>query len=68
MRRISLCLTLAALLIACATPAQAADKSPVENVLIITYDGLRWQEVFGGVEELFLAPALKVTKNIAGMR
>ncbi|MDZ4857461.1 MAG: alkaline phosphatase family protein [Candidatus Hydrogenedentes bacterium] len=45
-----------------------ADAPPAKNVVIITYDGLRWQEVFGGVEELFLAPALKVTKNIAGMR
>lgn len=30
--------------------AQAQNKTKTENVILITFDGLRWQEVFGGAE------------------
>lgn len=43
----------AALWISATASTFAADAAPrkTENVILITYDGLRWQEVFGGAEE-----------------
>ncbi len=37
----------------------AAWGQPAENLVIITYDGLRWQELFGGADERRLAPEAK---------
>ncbi|MFN0056719.1 MAG: AP protein [Planctomycetales bacterium] len=40
-----------------APPRSAADESPgsaTRNVLLVTYDGLRWQELFGGCDETLL--------------
>src|SRR4029079_12375203 len=36
--------------------ARAADAAlrKTQNVMLITYDGLRWQEVFGGCDETLL--------------
>jgi hypothetical protein len=31
--------------------AEAAQRPPVSNVLLVTIDGLRWQEVFGGLSD-----------------
>src|SRR6266550_1838373 len=38
------------------TPARAGDLAArrTQNVVLITYDGLRWQEVFGGCDEALL--------------
>ncbi|RPI91188.1 MAG: AP protein, partial [Planctomycetaceae bacterium] len=33
------------------TPARAAEPLQSENVLLVTLDGLRWQELFGGCDE-----------------
>jgi len=41
------------------TPAIAAHKS--ENVVLVTIDGLRWQEVFGGADESLM------TKDAGGL-
>ena len=38
--------------IICATSLQAQHKT--ENVVIVTLDGMRWQEVFGGVDEALM--------------
>jgi hypothetical protein len=38
-------------------PAARADDAPrckTQNVVLVTYDGLRWQEVFGGCDETLL--------------
>ena len=35
----------------------------VENILLITYDGLRFQEVFGGADERLLDPEAKAVTN-----
>ena len=32
------------------------EAQKTENVILITYDGLRWQELFGGVDERLLSP------------
>jgi dienelactone hydrolase len=45
---------LAALALAAATTVLAAPVRRTENVVLITTDGLRWQEVFGGAEEALL--------------
>jgi arylsulfatase A-like enzyme len=39
------------LLLAAASPLTAAPARRTENVILVTTDGLRWQEVFGGGEE-----------------
>ena len=49
------------------SPAQAADTERAagrrtENVVLITYDGLRWQELFGGADESF------IDKEFGGVR
>ncbi len=40
-----------ALFLACLSQANAQTKS-AENVIIVTLDGMRWQEVFGGADSL----------------
>jgi hypothetical protein len=39
------------------SPVRADEAAPrkTENVILITYDGLRWQELFGGAEELLMS-------------
>ena len=37
-----------------ATAARSASPSPARNVLLVTIDGLRWQEVFRGADEAIL--------------
>lgn len=45
-------------------PVAAQHSAPrrTENVVLITYDGLRWQEVFGGADETLM------TKEAGGVR
>ncbi|MBI3853233.1 MAG: AP protein [Verrucomicrobia bacterium] len=47
------CLVLAALLLLTG-PSLNATSTKTENVFLITVDGLRWQEVFGGAEALLM--------------
>lgn len=35
--------------------APTAFAAPAENLLLITYDGLRWQEVFGGLDQTIMS-------------
>lgn len=49
MRHIALALVISQTLLAVATGAQA----PTRNVVIITIDGLRWQEMFGGADSTY---------------
>ncbi len=51
MRR--LCITLCAALLT--LPSAAQPKQKTENVILITLDGMRWQEVFGGAEMRLMA-------------
>ncbi|MGB4848957.1 MAG: phosphoglyceromutase [Saprospiraceae bacterium] len=44
-------LILSGLIIACSVQAQ----HKTENLIIVTLDGMRWQEVFGGVDSLLIA-------------
>lgn len=46
-------LTLLFLLVAIALPA-AAQRPTVDNVFLVTLDGVRWQEVFGGADQALL--------------
>ena len=46
-------ITCAALLLACSI--QAAANRKTQNVILITFDGLRWQEVFTGAEETLIS-------------
>ncbi len=41
----------------------AEAPAPAENVLMVTTDGLRWQEVFNGAEEARLDPKDEATKR-----
>jgi hypothetical protein len=56
MRSIRLAVTLAALL--AATGTQAADRQ-TENVVLITLDGVRIQEIFGGLDEAVAREVVK---------
>ena len=49
---------LAAVLLLCFLTAAACTAQKTENVILITYDGLRWQELFGGLDER-LGPGTK---------
>jgi membrane-anchored protein YejM (alkaline phosphatase superfamily) len=45
--------------LACLLPLLAYAAPRTENIVLITYDGLRWQEIFGGAD-----PALFTKENI----
>lgn len=55
-----------ALAFASPIPAYAATKT--ENVFLITTDGLRWQEVFTGAEELLLTKENGGVKDVDGLK
>ena len=63
-------LTLVAwLLVLAAASAPATEpKRTAENVIVVTLDGLRWQEVFGGADESFIDAKQGGVKDIAGLR
>jgi hypothetical protein len=48
-------LSCAAVLLAAAALLSGAPARRTENVVLVTTDGLRWQEVFGGAEEVLLS-------------
>ena len=45
-----------AAVVAIVAGSQFAVAQQARNVLLITFDGLRWQEFFGGLDERLLAP------------
>lgn len=54
---------LLACVVLCAAAGAAAPEPLVKNIVVITLDGMRWQEVFGGAERSLLG---KDEKDIAG--
>lgn len=59
---------LAAVLILCFLTAAVCEAQKTENVILITYDGLRWQELFGGLDERLLIPRAKAAKDAPALR
>src|SRR5262249_10318206 len=51
--RIVRILILASLGCLAAAPAQTAAPAPAKNVVIVTIDGFRWQEVFTGADQAY---------------
>jgi hypothetical protein len=51
---------MAFVLACCSALAQAAEPRKTENVVYVTLDGLRWQEVFGGAQKVFVSKACGV--------
>jgi hypothetical protein len=44
---------LAAVVVIAALSARAATQAPASSVVLVTVDGLRWQEVFGGADQAY---------------
>ena len=59
---------LAAVLILCFLTAAVCEAQKTENVILITYDGLRWQELFGGLDKRLLDPSAKAVKDAPALR
>ena len=56
----------AALVLTLAAPAWADDKA--ENVIVVTLDGFRWQELFDGADESFMDAKQGGVKDIPGLK
>lgn len=62
-------LALAALVTALAAPASAAEPArKAENVIVVTLDGFRWQELFDGTDESFMDAKQGGVKDIPGLK
>ena len=48
--------------------AGVGDAQKTENVIFITYDGLRWQELFGGADDRLLGEEAEAVKNETATR
>lgn len=48
--------------------ASTATARPAENLLLVTLDGMRWQEVFGGADARLLIPELKNADNVDALK
>jgi hypothetical protein len=62
---------LAALLVVAGLSVQVSTQPPSSNVVLVTIDGLRWQEVFGGADQAYFTRNDKgvidpISKNYAG--
>jgi len=64
---LKVCLLLACCVSQFANTLQAADLK-TKNVIFITLDGLRWQEVFTGAEELLLSKENGGVKDVDGVK
>lgn len=65
----SLSLVTALLTFVLLTPVAAAEAPrQVENVIVVTLDGFRWQEVFQGADEAFIEAKLGGVRDVAGLR
>lgn len=53
-------LTLAAVLVLSIGSTSAQQKNKTENVILVTLDGMRWQEVFGGADSSFMAQQSRI--------
>lgn len=63
------CSLLALVVLAGATRAPASDPPPAaENVLVVTLDGFRWQELFGGADESFMDAKQGGVKDVPGLK
>jgi Type I phosphodiesterase / nucleotide pyrophosphatase len=52
-------------------PCQTMGEAPgrkAENILVITLDGFRWQEVFGGADEVLLDEKQGGVRDLAGLK
>ncbi|MCR9296726.1 MAG: hypothetical protein NXI32_28800 [bacterium] len=52
-------------LLLCVSPAELRAEEPVENLVLITLDGLRSEEVFSGADERLMIPELGVKDRAA---
>jgi hypothetical protein len=70
MHRIPACfgLALAALTILASAAGADAEKTKTANLLIVTTDGLRWQEVFGGADEALMNRGRGGVQNLEQLR
>src|SRR5438105_3707256 len=58
-----------ALLLLVAAPAPAAEPArAAENVLVVTLDGFRWQELFEGADESLLDAKLGGVRDLPGLK
>lgn len=56
----------AAIILFFVAPA-AYTQAPAENVILITLDGMRWQEVFGGADSALIKDK-KYVEDVVGLR
>ncbi|MBM3981199.1 MAG: AP protein [Planctomycetes bacterium] len=49
-------------------PARAAAPRAAENVIVVTLDGFRWQELFDGADESFMDANQGGVKDVAGLK
>jgi hypothetical protein len=58
-----------AVFVSFAVPASAAEPvRKAENVIVVTLDGFRWQELFGGADESFMDARQGGVKDIPGLK
>jgi hypothetical protein len=62
-----ICFAIAVLLLA-APIARSADAPKSENVVIVTLDGFRWQDFFGGADETLLDAKLGGVKDLDALK
>ncbi|MEZ6059254.1 MAG: hypothetical protein R3C19_02720 [Planctomycetaceae bacterium] len=69
-RRSSLVVLVFASILAAAAPGQAAapDTRKTENVILVTLDGLRWQEVFAGADEAMMNDDFGKVKDLPRLK
>lgn len=51
-----------------ASIARGAGASEPKNVILVTIDGFRWQELFGGAQEKYIDPRAGGVRDVAGVR
>src|SRR5262252_6953667 len=56
------------LLLATGAAAQDAPARKTENVIVVTLDGFRWQEVFTGADDVLLDPKLGGVRDMVGIK
>src|SRR5215208_147059 len=62
---IAACLTITTLL---APAARAEATRKAENVLVVTLDGFRWQELFSGADEALMETKAGGVRDLAGLK
>jgi hypothetical protein len=61
--------TLAAVALVIAFPVHAGQKSPrTENVIVVTLDGYRWQEFFGGADDAVMNKQFGGVRDLDGLK